>query len=169
LISDTKAFTKVTGKDGFVRSFYEVFKAHAGSGCVDRIFITGVTSLTLDSLTSGFNIAKNISMFPELNEMVGFTTEEAKYLLQEVNTNNIEETMEILAENYNGYRFCKSAENKVFNSNMVLYFIDEYQRTKGIPDQLADPNMNNESLETDIISNFDFSAPFEEDDFLSLR
>jgi len=196
LLSDMAAFRKFTGKDGFVRSFYEVFKSHAGSGCIDRIFITGVTSLTLDSLTSGFNIAKNISMFPEFNEMAGFTAEETKNLLQKINVDTIEETMEILTESYNGYRFCKNSESKVFNSNMVLYFIDEYQRAKGIPEQLTDPNMksdyhkltamfdlfqeeeskqailekimNNETLETDIVSNFNFAIPFQEEDFLSL-
>ena len=196
MLTNRDAFTKITSKDGFVRSFYETFKMHTGSGCIDRIFITGVTSLTLDSLTSGFNIAKNVSMFPELNEMTGFTSEEAKSLLKEIDVTNIEETMEILTENYNGYRFHKKTENTVFNSNMVLYFLDEYQRAKAIPDQLTDPNMrsdyhkltamfdlfqeedvkqailekimNNESLETDIITNFNFSAPFQEEDFLSL-
>jgi len=196
LLGNREVFTKITGKDGFVRSFYETFKMHAGSGCVDRIFITGVTSLTLDSLTSGFNIAQNVSMFPELNEMTGFTSEEAKALLKEIEVSDVEGTMETLTENYNGYCFHKRAENKVFNSNMVLYFMDAYQRKKAIPEQLTDPNMrsdyhkltamfdlfeeeeakqlilekiiNHERLETDIITNFNFSAPFREEDFLSL-
>ena len=196
LLGNREVFTKITGKDGFVRSFYETSKMHAGSGCVDRIFITGVTSLTLDSLTSGFNIAQNVSMFPELNEMTGFTSEEAKALLKEIEVSDVEGTMETLTENYNGYCFHKRAENKVFNSNMVLYFMDAYQRKKAIPEQLTDPNMrsdyhkltamfdlfeeeeakqlilekiiNHERLETDIITNFNFSAPFREEDFLSL-
>jgi len=196
LLGNREVFTKITGKDGFVRSFYETFKMHAGSGCIDRIFITGVTSLTLDSLTSGFNIAQNVSMFPELNEMTGFTSEEAKALLKEIEVSDVEGTMETLTENYNGYCFHKRAENKVFNSNMVLYFMDAYQRKKAIPEQLTDPNMrsdyhkltamfdlfeeeeakqlilekiiNHERLETDIITNFNFSAPFREEDFLSL-
>ena len=196
ILSNRQVFTKITSKEGFVRSFYEVFKFHTNDGCIDRIFITGVTSLTLDSLTSGFNIAKNVSMFSELNEMTGFTNKEAKSLLEEIGIVDIKETMEILTENYNGYRFHKRAENKVFNSNMVLYFMDEYQRDEAIPEQLTDPNMrsdyhkltamfdlfqeegakqrvlekimNNESLETDIITNFNFASPFREEDFLSL-
>ena len=52
--------------------------------------------------------------------------------------------MEILTENYNGYRFHKKTENAVFNSNMVLYFLDEYQLAKAIPDQLTDPNMRSD-------------------------
>ena len=196
ILSNRQIFTKITSKEGFVRNFYEVFKTHTSGSCIDRIFITGVTSLTLDSLTSGFNIAKNISMFSELNDMTGFTSEEAQSLLKEIDITNIEETMEILTENYNGYRFHKRAKSKVFNSNMVLYFMDEFQREETIPEQLSDPNMrsdyhkltamfdlfqeeetkqgilerimNNESLETDIITNFNFVAPFQEEDFLSL-
>ena len=200
ILSNRQVFTKITSKEAFVRSFYEVFKTHTSGSCIDRIFITGVTSLTLDSLTSGFNIAQNVSMFPELNEMTGFTNDETKVLLKEVavtSKERIEETMELLIENYNGYCFHKNAENKVFNSNMVLYFLDAYQRAKGIPDQLTDPNMtsdyqkltaifdlfeeeeetkqavleqimSNESLETDIITNFDFHSHFRKADFLSL-
>ena len=196
LLSNTDAFNTITGKDGFVRSFYEVFKTHAGNGCIDRIFITGVTSLTLDSLTSGFNIAKNVSMYPALNEMAGFTYEEVKSLLQEINDTDLEETMMILTESYNGYRFHNRSGSKVFNSNLVLYFMDEYQRSKKIPTHLADSNMrsdyhkltamfnlfqdeearreilekimNNDNIETDIITNFDLSSPFTEEDFLSL-
>ena len=196
ILSNKNAFTKITNKEGFVRSFYEVFKSHTNDGCIDRIFITGVTSLTLDSLTSGFNIAKNVSMSSKLNEMAGFTSEETKALLKEAEVTDVKKTMEILTDNYNGYRFHKRAENKVFNSNMVLYFLDAYQEEQGIPHQLTDPNMrsdyhkltamfdlfeeeeakqlilekimNHERLETEIITNFNFSAPFREEDFLSL-
>ena len=196
ILSNRQVFAKITSKEGFVRSFYEVFKTHTSGSCIDRIFITGVTSLTLDSLTSGFNIAKNVSMSPKLNEMAGFTSEETKTLLKEAEVTDIEKTMELLTENYNGYRFHKRAENKVFNSNMVLYFLDEYQEEQGIPHQLTDPNMtsdyrkltamfdlfeeeetkqavleqimSNESLETDIITNFDFHSQFRKADFLSL-
>ena len=183
-------------KNTFTKNFYAVFKSHTSDGCIDRIFITGVTALTLDSFTSGFNISKNISMFPELNEMVGFTSEETKALLKEISTESLDKTMAVLIENLNGYRFHSRAKSTVFNSNIVLYFMDEYQREKAIPRQLTDPDMrsdyhkltamfnlfeeekakqlilekiiNNERLETDIITNFNFSAPFREDDFLSL-
>ena len=144
ILSNKNAFTKITNKEGFVRSFYEVFKSHTNDGCIDRIFITGVTSLTLDSLTSGFNIAKNVSMSSKLNEMAGFTSEETKALLKEAEVTDVKKTMEILTDNYNGYRFHKRAENKVFNSNMVLYFLDAYQEEQGIPHQLTDPNMRSD-------------------------
>ena len=128
ILGSKNAFTKIASTEGFVKNFYAVFKSHSSGGCIDRIFITGVTALTLDSFTSGFNISKNISMFPELNEMVGFTSEETKALLKEISAESLDKTMAVLTENYNGYRFHSRAENTVFNSNMVLYFMNEYQR-----------------------------------------
>lgn len=84
IVENPEFFHSVTGRDGFVRRFYEVLKAHTGTGCVDRMFITGVTSMTLDSLTSGFNIAKNISMNPRVNAMAGFTEAETRKVLGEL-------------------------------------------------------------------------------------
>lgn len=78
IIENPGFFCSVTGRDGFVRRFYEVIKDHTGTGCVDRMFITGVTSMTLDSLTSGFNIGKNISMDPRVNAMAGFMEAETE-------------------------------------------------------------------------------------------
>ncbi len=73
IVENPDFFHSVTGRSGFARRFYEVIKEHTGTGCVDRMFITGVTSMALDSLTSGFNISKNISMDPRVNAMMGFT------------------------------------------------------------------------------------------------
>ena len=199
LLHDKKAFEGITGKDGFVRQFYEIFKYHAGHGCIDRIFITGVTSLTLDSLTSGFNIAKNISMIPYFNDMAGFTKEETLNLLKEAEIPDELEIIQLLENNYNGYLFHQESANenkRVFNSNMILYFLDEYQIRNRIPDKLVDYNIKSDyykltnmfnlleskeerqkildeiisdkGISTDIITNFNFSVPFKEEDFLSL-
>jgi len=199
LLYNKEVFEAVTGKDGFVRQFYEVLKVHTEKDCINRIFITGVTSLTLDSFTSGFNISKNVSMFPDLNQMVGFTEEETRALLKEVGVADDEETMRLLKDNYNGYLFhqkLSAATERVYNSNMILYFLDEYQIYGKIPAKMIDPNirsdynkltsmftlfndegerqrviediMSDKGMDTEIVTNFDFSLPFEQKDFLSL-
>ena len=76
-------FLQIVGKGGFVRSFYEVLKTATYSGVVKKMFITGVTPITLDSLSSGFNIVSNISNEEDFNEMAGFTQEEVDYSLEE--------------------------------------------------------------------------------------
>lgn len=145
IIGDREFFINVTGKDGFVRKFYEVFKTHTGTGGIDRIFITGVTSITLDSLTSGFNIAKNISMNREFNEMMGFTGDETRGLLNLLGYNDIENIMNLLIEYYDGYMFYyePGKVKRLLNSNLVLYFLAEY-RTDGIPRKMADANIKSD-------------------------
>ncbi|MFP3155567.1 ATP-binding protein [Lachnospiraceae bacterium ZAX-1] len=140
MLSSKDAFTGATGKDGFIRSFYEVLKKHAGS-ILDRIFITGVTSLTLDSLTSGFNIAKNISLKGSLNGALGFTKDDVLELINCMKIPNKEETMRLLTKYYNGYAFSNATDERMFNSNMILYYIDSYVEDGCRPDRMADPNM----------------------------
>jgi len=117
LTEDREFFNHMTSKDGFLRKFYEVFKAYAGN-TVEKIFITGVTPITLDSLTNGFNIATNLSNSELLNEMIGFTEGEVRQLLNEYNMS--EEYIAILREHYNGYLFHKDAKNKVYNSSLLM-------------------------------------------------
>jgi len=78
-----KDFLDIVGKGGFVRSFYELLKTATGTGVVQKMFITGVTPITLDSLSSGFNMVSNISNDEKFNAMAGFTQEEVNYSLEE--------------------------------------------------------------------------------------
>jgi len=82
--TDFKLFTDIIGKGGFVRSFYETIKTATQKGIVERLFITGVTPVTLDSMTSGFNIGENISNDAGFNELAGFTLEESKIVLKQL-------------------------------------------------------------------------------------
>jgi hypothetical protein len=69
-------FKELVSRAGFVRKFYEVLKTGARDGVIDRMFITGVTPITLDSLTSGFNIGTNLSIDEDFHNMLGFTEKE---------------------------------------------------------------------------------------------
>jgi hypothetical protein len=73
-------FENTVSRQGFLRKFFEVIKKKTGS-IIDRIFVTGVSLITLDSMTSGFNIAKNKTMDSNLNTMMGFTEAEASDLI----------------------------------------------------------------------------------------
>ncbi len=75
-------FSEIISRNGFVRKFYEAIKAATCDGIVDRLFVTGVTPITLDSLTSGFNIAQNFSTRKATNEMMGFTEQEVVDLME---------------------------------------------------------------------------------------
>ena len=140
----TENFKNLVSKNVKIRKWYEILKEGTES-VVDRIFITGVAPITLDSMTSGFNIIKDLTRDPRFNEMMGFTKEELINLMkaQEIKKEEQEKLLPIMKENYDGYRFSLDAkeEDKLYNSNMCLYFLNSYISFKKIPEELIDMNI----------------------------
>ena len=143
-----EAYEDFTHGGGFYRNFFATLKggtARSGGG-IDRLFITGVSPVTMDDVTSGFNIGKNISLHPDFNEMVGFTEAEVRRLVETyrehgVFDQDVDEAMALMGEWYNGYRFAKNADTDLYNSDMVLYYLDESMPNRGVPDYLIDTNV----------------------------
>ena len=139
---NTNQFKSLVSKNGKVRKWYEILKEGTES-VIDRIFITGVAPIILDSLTSGFNISLDMTQDREFNEMMGFTETELKELMKEQNITEErqEEILPIMRENYDGYRFSIRGKERIYNSNMCLYFLNNYIRFNEIPDQIIDMNI----------------------------
>ena len=139
---NTNQFKNLVSKNGKVRKWYEILKEGTES-VIDRIFITGVAPITLDSLTSGFNISTDITQDEGFNEMMGFTEEELKKLMTEQNIKEEkqEELLPVMRENYDGYKFSVHGKEKIYNSNMCLYFLNRYIRFNRIPTELIDMNI----------------------------
>ncbi|MCO6490024.1 MAG: AAA family ATPase [Phaeodactylibacter sp.] len=137
------SFQDMVGRNGFVRKFYEAIKAGTQSGTIDRLFITGVSPLTLDSFTSGFNISTNISLYEEFHAMLGFEQQEVRDIIRGIGVpeDKEEEVLALTKAWYNGYLFAKEATKHVYNPDMVLYFASEYSRKKRYPEDLLDPNI----------------------------
>ena len=135
-------FKNLVSKNGRIRKWYEVLKEGTETA-VDRIFITGVAPITLDSLTSGFNIGTDITQDVRFNNMIGFTQNELIEILnnQEITKKEQEKIIPIMKENYDGYKFNLEAKNQIYNSNMCLYFLSRYTWAKKIPTQLIDMNI----------------------------
>jgi hypothetical protein len=140
-------FLEIVGKGGFVRTFYEVIKTGAMLGVFDRIFITGVTPITMDSLSSGFNIAENISLDKNFNEMCGFTQAEVDYFLKETVfkiCKNIdrEKIRDDIKNFYNGYLFSPQGGQKVYNATLINYFLKKFDFEEcQYPFQMLDSNI----------------------------
>ena len=139
---DTDQFKNLVSKNGKIRKWYEILKKGTET-VIDRIFITGVAPITLDSLTSGFNIGTDITRDEEFNEMLGFTEEELVKLLdaQEISKKKQEEILPIMKENYDGYNFSINCEEKIYNSTMCLYFLSNYIRLTNLLENLVDVNI----------------------------
>ncbi len=150
--NDEDAYRNLTHGDGFFRLFFNVLKAMttANQASVERIFITGVSPLTLSDVTSGFNIARNMSIDANLNSAMGFAESEVRAMLEYyrdetgVFKHSVDELIDIMKPVYDNYCFSSGMidEERVFNSDMVLYFIMNYISQKGCPpEKLVDPNV----------------------------
>jgi hypothetical protein len=140
---DFKRFKKDVSHAGFVRKFYESLKAATSEGIIDRIFITGVSPITMDSLTSGFNISDNISLNPIFSDLMGFTHAETEAILTEsaIPVEKIPTMMSDLMEWYDGYQFSSTNSGPLFNPDMLLYFLKEYSILGKYPEEMLDSNI----------------------------
>ena len=132
----------------YLRSFFDTVKAGTDS-TIKRCFVTGVSPVTMDDLTSGFNIGTNYSLSPEFNEMTGFNEEEVRAMLDYYATtcqfhHSTDELIEAMKPWYDNYCFAEKSYGgtTMYNSNMVLYFVDNYIRNGGeMPDKMVEENI----------------------------
>ncbi len=142
------AYHTLTHGAGFFRFFFSLLKGATGgqiSG-LSRLFITGVSPITMDDLTSGFNIGRNISLYPQFNELLGFTEEElvtmVRYFQEAGHIPNMLDTyLDLMRQWYNHYRFARQATTQLYNTDMALYFLDALATTGAIPEELIDQNI----------------------------
>ena len=151
ILSDAARLDEYKGEThgtGYLRTFFDTIKSGTYSS-IERIFITGVSPVTLDDLTSGFNIGTNYSLDYDFNEMVGFTEEEVREMLtyysQHYKFNHtVDELIEIIKPYYDNYCFSEEAygETTMYNSNMVLYFLFKYIGNRcRIPGKMLEENI----------------------------
>ncbi len=131
---------------GFVRSFYKTLKAATATGVVSRLFITGVSPMTLDDLSSGFNIGRNQTLKAQINALCGFTQAEVEqavdlFLHETPHLAQRDPLLVDLRRFYNGYLFSEDASERIYNPDMVLYFLQELRQKRGYPKELLDPNV----------------------------
>ena len=144
-LEDYKSETHGTG---YLRSFFDTVKAGTYS-TIKRCFVTGVSPVTMDDLTSGFNIGTNYSLSPEFNEMTGFNEEEVRAMLDYYATtcqfhHSTDELIEAMKPWYDNYCFAEQSygSTTMYNSNMVLYFVDNYIRNRGyMPRNMVEENI----------------------------
>ena len=151
ILSDAESlhrYTEETHKEGYLRAFFNKVKAGTYSS-IERCFITGVSPVTMDDLTSGFNIGTNYSLSLKFNEMMGFTEEEVREMLAYYSTtipfrHTIDELIEIMKPWYDNYCFAQECygDTTLYNSNMVLYFVKNYIDNNGrVPRNMIESNI----------------------------
>lgn len=143
-----QAYHNLTHGEGFFRFFFNLLKGGTGGQIagLQRLYITGVSPITMDDVTSGFNIGTNISLDDHFGEMVGFTEIEVRTMLNYYHAAgvlrlDVEECLALMQLWYNHYRFAIEAEQSVFNPTMVFYFVLKAQERTKLPLELIDQNV----------------------------
>ncbi len=145
-----EAYKELTHGVGSFKSFFSTLKGGTdGTGApFQRLFLTGVSPITLDDVTSGYNIGDNVSLDAAFNRMMGFTREETREMLEYYRSaglirHDVSYVMDIFNRWYGNYVFSKHAPpgEKLFNPDMVLYFLREYFKIQSIPEDLVDRNV----------------------------
>ena len=143
-----EAYHDFTHGGGFYRNFFATLKAATArsGGGLERLFIIGVSPLTMDDVTSGFNIGTNVSLEPDFNEMVGFTEAEVRRLVETYRDHGVfdqdaDTAMVVMGQWYNGYRFAEEADTDLYNTDMVLYYLKHSIPNRRVPKYLIDTNV----------------------------
>ena len=137
-----------THGEGYLRKFFDTIKGAAGD-TLARVFVTGVSPVMMDDLTSGFNIGTNYSLAPEFNEMTGFTENEVRDMLGYYSSvlpfnHSVDELIKVMKPWYDNYCFAEEEYGKttMYNSVMVLNFLDKYIRNNyDIPKNMVESNV----------------------------
>jgi len=191
-MGDMPLYKEIIRAAGVVRDFYEALKIGTGSS-IDRIFITGLSPIMLDDMTSGFNIATNLTTNLAMNELLGFTEDDVRSIIRQAGESGREQLLTTeLGRHYNGYSFHVDANKRIYNPDMVLYFFNEWRIGGQYPSQMIDDNVKtdygrlqrlianernrtqldriirNESVSTNIVSKFSFERMYDEEYFVSL-
>ena len=140
-------YEKVTTADSFLRTFFKVIKKGIGEGSIRTCFCTGVLPVTMDDLTSGYNIAEILTLESDFINMLGFTHAEAdaylRYVLDKYtgSQERYDEIWKLIVNNYVGYRFSPKGE-KLFNATILTYFLKKFAVNKGeVPEEMIDENL----------------------------
>ncbi len=140
-------YHEITTDDSFLKTFFKTLKEGRKTGAIANVFITGVLPITIDDLASGYNIANFITLRKKFEQMLGFTQTEVEKLLDEIyhdydiDPNTRQEVLAIIKNHYDGYHFVTTKGEALYNSTLLMYFLEQLIEEKTIPTQLLDMNL----------------------------
>ncbi len=140
-------YRELTADDGFLKSFFKTLKQGREMSAVHNVFITGVLPIAIDDMASGFNVAGFITLHPKFENMLGFTQAEMEQLLDavyqdyDIDPDSRQEVAAVIKNQYNGYHLARPDGESLYNSTLVMYFLNWFQNYKTIPKRLTDLNL----------------------------
>ena len=151
--------------EGMLKTVFKAVKDGMEGRGIDRVFITGVSPVVMSDLTSGFNVAEDIYLLPEFNDLCGFREPEIAAVLERVgeacgfSDEKIAQALDMVRIFYNGYRFTYAAADRLYNPTLILYFLKALQRDCQYPRRILDANLAMDKAKIAYISQLPQGAP----------
>ncbi|VFN05213.1 MAG: Predicted AAA-ATPase [Candidatus Kentron sp. G] len=145
--AEESRYQAILSGEGCMKTLFKNVKASAGTRGIGRVFITGVSPVVMSDLTSGYNVAKNIYLKPQFNELCGFREDEIAAMTTEIARecnfpqSRVDEAMETMRTFYNGYCFSRRTNRRVYNPTLALYFLQEFHESCQYPEEILDSNL----------------------------
>jgi len=133
--------------EGALKALFKAVKAAASGRGLERVFITGVSPIVLTDMSSGYNIAENIYLRHEFNDLCGFLETEIVETLNQVakecdlSEHQVQQALQLMRSFYNGYCFSQKSKELIYNPTLALYFIKIFQQDCEFPNEILDENL----------------------------
>ena len=143
----TDRYQRLVENEGTIKTFFKTVKAGAEGRGVDRVFLTGISPVVLSDMTSGYNVAEDLSQRPRFHDLCGFTETELRVALDAVavahdlDAGQVDTALTLMRDFYNGYRFTPQRDERVYNPTLVLYFLKRLAEDGIFPTRLLDDNL----------------------------
>ncbi|MDS4031238.1 MAG: AAA family ATPase [Candidatus Contendobacter sp.] len=143
----THRYEELVQGEGTIKTFFKALKAGAEGRGIDRVFLAGVSPVVLSDITSGYNVAEDLSNDPDYHDLCGFTETELRAALERVtaarrlDADQAAVALDLMRDFYNGYRFTSQREERVYNPTLALYFLKHLARHGVYPPRLLDDNL----------------------------
>lgn len=144
---DRERYEELLYGEGSLKTVFKTVKSASSGRGLDRVFITGVSPIVLSDMTSGYNVAKNIYLRPEFNDLCGFHENEIYEILKNIagecgfSGEKTEESLNMMRAFYNGYNFSYNTPGQIYNPTLSLYFFDNFGRDCSYPKEILDSNL----------------------------
>ena len=143
----TDRYEELVQGEGMIKTLFKVIKGGASGNGIDRVFLTGVSPVVLSDMTSGYNVAENLSQRPLFHDLCGFTETELRVALNTVaaahglDADQTDTALSLMRDFYNGYRFTAQRKERIYNPTLALYFLKRLAEDGVFPEQLLDDNL----------------------------
>ncbi len=147
MVANRSEYEALVMGEGFLKTIFKNVKGLSAGRGIDRVFITGVSPIVMSDVSSGYNVASNITLHPKFADLCGFYEHEIAAALQQVaqecdlSAQQCDDALNMMRTFYNGYRFNSNKTEKIYNPTLALYFLDYLQSTCEYPKQMLDNNL----------------------------